>query len=728
MPSLEDLNLNKFLQRSSGELTGDNYTPENVSGVSGGYSESDPSSITSGELLGDLIMVDGFIRSKNYVPLTAGWTINADGTSQFFDITLIGGTFKFGKTSFTDAVNAGYIIDSNGIYLGSAGDATSLKYTISTGALSLTGGSITGGSIAIGSGNNIFKADSNGIYLGNATFASAPFKVSMTGDLTATSATITGAITAAAGSVIATTYLSGAVGLLNTNIAAQGWTNTCIFSATDYRIVAWSAGVITTAAGTAYNINAGNTGNMAALTYIYLDIAVSTTVLQITTTAATAIGSGKILIGTAQNNSDTTSKAQYQIFGGSGGQRIFVDNISANLASTNEFISNSAQIANLVVTSAKINDLAANKITAGTGIINSLSVLSTLTMGSALTDGIIQSYGWDGSVNGFQIKGGATPSATLIGGTITGGIIQTSTSGQRVVLDSTGLIGYDSSGIINTYLNNSNLNTYNLWLVNNNNKDFILMSNLAENINISGDSIRMLCGSFITNSNNYTENYNNLYLFRGYVQINPTITKTGTGSITMTADGSYTAISSKSYKIEIDGVGNPNTFKWSDDGGATWDVTGVSITGSAQVLNNGVQITFSAITGGVSGDYWTFDTGAITSYGGNFISLRNVPTTSSAIMIDISNDGTGKDIDGTNSNWYATPTGILAANELRAIGDIGGSASANSITNVYDISANSTGVGSIKFKGTTSRDSVGFIKIYIGTTAYYIPVFDSITG
>ena len=38
------------------------------------------------------------------------------------------------------------------------------------------------GSIAIGSGNNIFKADTNGICLGNATFASAPFRVDMAGN------------------------------------------------------------------------------------------------------------------------------------------------------------------------------------------------------------------------------------------------------------------------------------------------------------------------------------------------------------------------------------------------------------------------------------------------------------------------------------------------------------------------------------------------------------------
>lgn len=49
-------------------------------------------------------------------------------------------------------------------------------------------------------------------------------------------------------------------------------------------------------------------------------------------------------------------------------------------------------------------------------------------------------------------------------------------------------------------------------------------------------------------------------------------------------------------------------------------------------------------------------------------------------------------------------------------------------TNTVNNDANSTGVGSIKFKGATSRDSSGFLKILDGTTARYIPYFDEITG
>jgi hypothetical protein len=82
----------------------------------------------------------------------------------------------------------------------------------------------------------------------------------------------------------------------------------------------------------------------------------------------------------------------------------------------------------------------------------------------------------------------------------------------------------------------------------------------------------------------------------------------------------------------------------------------------------------------------------------------------------------------TQSSAILTASGSLVAAELRASGDVGGAASQNALTNVSDVTANSTGVGTILFKGTTSRDSTGFIKIYVGTTAYYIPVFSAISG
>ncbi|KRE04717.1 hypothetical protein ASE61_07305 [Bosea sp. Root670] len=71
---------------------------------------------------------------------------------------------------------------------------------------------------------------------------------------------------------------------------------------------------------------------------------------------------------------------------------------------------------------------------------------------------------------------------------------------------------------------------------------------------------------------------------------------------------------------------------------------------------------------------------------------------------------------------------VTVAQELRVAGDVGGAANQNTLTGTSNLTANSTGVGTIKFKGTTSRDSAGFIKMYAGTTAYYVPVFSGIAG
>lgn len=87
------------------------------------------------------------------------------------------------------------------------------------------------------------------------------------------------------------------------------------------------------------------------------------------------------------------------------------------------------------------------------------------------------------------------------------------------------------------------------------------------------------------------------------------VTFTGAGLNDATSGGTSTTEQVLTYVVEIDGTGTPDTFKWSDDGGSTWDATTVAITGSAQTLNNGVTITFAATTGHTSGNKWTFTTG-----------------------------------------------------------------------------------------------------------------------
>lgn len=135
---------------------------------------------------------------------------------------------------------------------------------------------------------NSFHVDAQGnAWWGATAVGSAVAKILKDGAATFTNITITG------GSVVTS--------VLNTSV--QRATSDIAFSVTDNDTIAWSSGTIRNAVGNTWSISSGNTGNMSALTYIYLDIAVSVTVLQTTTSYSTAVGDGKILVAVAQNAS-----------------------------------------------------------------------------------------------------------------------------------------------------------------------------------------------------------------------------------------------------------------------------------------------------------------------------------------------------------------------------------------------------------------------------------------
>lgn len=74
----------------------------------------------------------------------------------------------------------------------------------------------------------------------------------------------------------------------------------------------------------------------------------------------------------------------------------------------------------------------------------------------------------------------------------------------------------------------------------------------------------------------------------------------------LVVSGDFAGAADKDYVVKIDGTGSPDTFKWSDDGGATFVATNVPITGEAQLLSNGISVTFGATTGHSTNDQWTF--------------------------------------------------------------------------------------------------------------------------
>ena len=89
----------------------------------------------------------------------------------------------------------------------------------------------------------------------------------------------------------------------------------------------------------------------------------------------------------------------------------------------------------------------------------------------------------------------------------------------------------------------------------------------------------------------------------------------GAGLNDATAGGTYsgTALTPPyvRYRVEIDAAGTPDTFRWSLDDGATWVQQNVAVTGGAQSLSDGVQITFTATTGHTVGDRWMIDAGIL---------------------------------------------------------------------------------------------------------------------
>jgi hypothetical protein len=78
----------------------------------------------------------------------------------------------------------------------------------------------------------------------------------------------------------------------------------------------------------------------------------------------------------------------------------------------------------------------------------------------------------------------------------------------------------------------------------------------------------------------------------------------------------------------------------------------------------------------------------------------------------------------TSGTSLTCTAGDVRCRTVFATGDEGtGVVSQTAFTNVTDVAANSTGVFTIKSKSVNAADSTGFIKIWIGTTAYWIPVF-----
>ena len=117
----------------------------------------------------------------------------------------------------------------------------------------------------------------------------------------------------------------------------QNFVSTLVWTATDADTATWASGTIKTSDGVSYSIAGGNTGNIGAKTYIYLDPATSVTVLQTSITATDAVGNGIILIAIVQEGA-VGAKCIIDVVGSTGttidGNRIITGKIQSKDGST----------------------------------------------------------------------------------------------------------------------------------------------------------------------------------------------------------------------------------------------------------------------------------------------------------------------------------------------------------------------------------------------------------
>ena len=233
------------------------------------------------------VWIQNFIRSINWKPKTVGFYI--DGKTGYAEFSNI---YVAGKAVITSGSIGGFDIGKD--YIRDHLDTMGITNTITT-------PTPLNGNVRYWAGDTYENRDI------------APFYVTDTGFLQASNVSITGGI-------VEVNTLDGIIAQLNLAIANQSWGQSCAFTATSYQNVNWGMGVISFSDGNDYNISAGTTGNISGTkAYVYLDLDISTTAYQKTEDITNTTGPNKAIIAVCTKNSNHSSKATYQLFGGGGG-------------------------------------------------------------------------------------------------------------------------------------------------------------------------------------------------------------------------------------------------------------------------------------------------------------------------------------------------------------------------------------------------------------------------
>lgn len=173
----------------------------------------------------------------------------------------------------------------------------------------------------------------------------------------------------------------------------QGWSFDATFSSVDYNTVAWTGGTLRFSKGTTHNILSGNTGNIAAVTYVYFHYNASTTTLQTTTNSANANGVGKVLIAVVAPNADAGKSAEYQAFGGvSGGVKTIIttDILAANVVTGNEILGNTITAAHIQAGSLDVGRLDFTPLYSTNGVNDIVATMNATSEGLRITTSLLE--------------------------------------------------------------------------------------------------------------------------------------------------------------------------------------------------------------------------------------------------------------------------------------------------------------------------------------------------
>ena len=171
----------------------------------------------------------------------------------------------------------------------------------------------------------------------------------------------------------------------------------------------------------------------------------------------------------------------------------------------------------------------------------------------------------------------------------------------------------------------------------------------------------------------------------------------------VSSSGTYNGTIKTKFVIEIDSTGSPDTFKWQKEGGIL--TSGVNITGSAQLLTDGVSVTFGATTGHTLEDKWEVECLVFTP---QQVAGSNVnPTAFTGTGV---NDATssGSYIGSGNPTFTVEIDGVVSGAITKMERENTGAISAMALASLTTTTVTSNG------HGRTNGDSL----IITGTTSY----------